>query len=334
MNKKLKKLFNNPKAYFHDYFRKQIRHHPKGIVSLAVKVVFANAKTDLGYGNEIRKYLRQGKLEQAERICIEGMGVVPKAIRPHVLYAEIGMRRQDFNEAKERWKSVADKFPNKAEGYAGEARAYAALGDFENDEKLCRSSIELMPQELWPYIELAEISMRQSDFSEALKRWDTVREKFPNKVPGYVRASVACCSLKKFAEAEELCRECMRVAPEDYRPYAEYAEVSLRQGYFDEGLKRCQTVRERFPGRADGYVRAAWAYMEMLEYAKAEDLCRKSMEVAPKDIRSFAEYAEISMRKGDFKEASNRWEIVRDKFPHRINGYIGGGQGICVFNGL
>lgn len=57
MNKKIRKLFNNPKAYFYDYFRKQIRNNPKGLVSIAVKVSFANAKTDLGYGKEIRRYL-------------------------------------------------------------------------------------------------------------------------------------------------------------------------------------------------------------------------------------------------------------------------------------
>lgn len=32
------------------------------------------------------------------------------------------------------------------------------------------------------------------------------------------------------------------------------------------------------------------------------------------------------MRKGDFKEASNRWEIVCDKFPKGSNGYLGGGK--------
>ena len=332
MNKKIRKLINNPKAYFYDYFRKQIRNNPKGPVSIATRIAFAHAKTDLGYGKEIRRYLKEGNLDFAERICLEGMSVVPRAIRPYIIYAEISMRKGGggyFKEAIRRWKTVAEKFPNKPEGYAGEERAYVAMGDFEHAEVLCKNSIKNMPQELWPYIELAEISMRQGDFSEALRRWATVREKFPNKVPGYVRASVACCSLEKFAEAEEFCRECMRVAPGDYRPYAEYAEVSLRQGDFDEGLERCQTVRERFPGRADGYVRAAWAYMEMHDYAKADDFCRQSMEAAPKDIRSFSEYAEICMRQRDFYGALERWSVVREKFPKNALGYVRGSVAYC-----
>lgn len=101
------------------------------------------------------------------------------------------MRKGKFMEDTRRWQIVFEKFLYKAEGYAGEARAYAAIGDFEQVEKLCRNGIKSMPQEFWPYIELAEISMRQRDFNEAINRWVTVRNKFPDKVPGYTRASTA-----------------------------------------------------------------------------------------------------------------------------------------------
>ena len=324
MNKKLRKLIKHPKAYFYDFFRKQIRNNPKGPVSIAVRAAFASAKTDLGYGKEIRGYLRDGELNQAEKVCLEGVNISPKAIRPYVLYAEVSMRKGDFDEATRRWKTVVEKFPKKAEGYAGEARAYAALGDFVRVEMLCNSSIKSMPHEFWPYIELAEVSMRKQNFSEAINRWQRVQEKFPDKGVSYVRGSTAYCELKNFTEADKLCKQCMTILPKDIRAYAEYAEVSMRQRNFQDAINRWQKVREKFPKRAVGYVRAATAYCELGNFVEAESLCSKCMEAVPKDIRSFTEYAEISMRQRNFQDAINRWQKVRELFPKRAVGYVRG----------
>ena len=322
MNKKIKKLINNPKAYFYDYFRKQVRNHPHGVITFAIRTIFANAKTDLGYGKEINMYLKIGELNQAEKICLEGLMVVPKAIRPYVQYAEISMLKNDFEEAIKRWNKIIEQFPNKAEGYAGEARTYARLGDFEHDEILCRTRIKNMPHEFWPYIELAEISMRQGEFNEAIIRWKDVRKRFPDKAIGYIRASIAYCEIERFQDAENLCKRCLDIFPNDIRAFIEYAEISMRKKDYNEALSRWQIVRNRFPNKAPGYIRASNTYCALERFQDAIVMCKTCMESVPKDISSVIEYAEISMRKKDFKEALTRWGDLRERYPNQAQGYV------------
>ena len=326
MNRKIKKLFRDPKAYFYDYFRKKVRNQPNSMVSHAVRAALAIAKTDLGYGMEIRRHLKSCDMDLAERICLEGMKVVPRSIRPFALYAEVSMRRGDFKEATKRWKEVVERFPDKVEGYAREVRAYIGLNDMEHAERLCLAGMERMPSELWPYREYAEISMLRKDWTEAASRWSKLREKFPHKIEGYMRAAQACIETEDYPEAESLCRTTLVLFPDDIWPYQLLAEVSMRQKEFSEAVNRWQIVRERFPQKTGGYVRASVAHCTLNEYKAAEDLCRMCMEAVPDDIAGFVEFAEISMRKEEYREASNRWEIVRDKFPENPAGYMGGGR--------
>lgn len=328
MNRKIKKLFKDPKAYFYDYFRKKVRNHPSSIVSYAVRAAFANAKTDLGYGNEVRRLLKAGELDMAEKICQEGMTVVPRSIRPFALYAEVSMRKGDFMEATRRWKVVVERFPNKVEGYAREVRAYIRLNDLDHAEKLCLAGMKRMSSEPWPYSEYAEISMLRRDWPEAASRWAKLRERFPQNVQGYIRAAHAFIETESYADAESLCKDALERFPDDIWSYQVLAEISMRQKDYNEALNRWQKVRDKFPNKAIGYVRASVAYSALKEYKEAEDLCRKCMEIAPNDTAPFSEFAEISMRKGDFKEALSRWKVVRDKFPDSHVSYVGGGRAL------
>ena len=323
MSRKPNRPPQGQKPPFYNYIRKQIRKHPNSSLSYVVRKTLTN---HLGYAKEIREHLQDFDLRGAEKISLEGMRALPESIESYIMYAEISMRRKDYHEAAKRWRSLVSKFPHHPEGYAGEARVMAAIGDFDREEMLCRSSIARKPDEFWPYKELAEISMSQKDFPEALRRWQTVRDRFPGNSEGYVRACEAFCELKKFPDAETLCRQLIENIPNDISSYAEYAEISMRKNDFSGALSRWQTVRDKFPKKAIGYVRAAAAYCSVKDFLKAEELCRKSMEADPTDISSFLEYAEISMRKGDYREASGRWQTVRERFPHNLEGYLGGGK--------
>lgn len=175
------------KASLYDHLRKSIRSKPKGLLSMVAKSVFANAKTDLGYGKEILEHLNSGDLLQAESICLEGMTLVPRAIRPYALYAEISMRKCDFGEAAKRWKVVEENFPHKAEGYLGEGKALLELHEFSKAENICREglvSLGYNPHEcMGLYYCLIEIFLRQyGRAKDCIKLISEIESKHPNKI--------------------------------------------------------------------------------------------------------------------------------------------------------
>lgn len=180
-----------------------------------------------------------------------------------------------------------------------------------------------MDQQLEQLIEDAEISMRENNFEEALNRWEVVRKKFPHHESGYARAALACMELRDFTQAELFCKLGMEKVPCSADPFRYYAEVSMRQRNFKEALDRYAVVREKFPRAGSGYVRSAVACMALKDFIQAENFCKQAIEKSLDSEPLFRTYAEISMKQRHFKEALNRYSLVREKFPECASGYEG-----------
>lgn len=279
MNRKLRKLINNPRAYFADYLRKKVRNSPNNPVSLVARAILSDAREDFGYGEEILSYLKAGKSGLAEDVCTEALNIFPHAIKIYAAYAEVSMFKKEFDEAARRWETVIQKFHNEPEGYEGLAKLFMSREDYANAETICKEAMDRFHKELWPFRQFAEISMRLRNFPEALKRWKAVRQRFSDKAVGYAMAAAAQRELKGYKDAEALCRQGMEVEPKYIRSFVEYAEISMSKCDFNQAANRWEIVRDKFPNHAEGYLGGARAYMEMHEYAKAEDVCKLGIRV-------------------------------------------------------
>ncbi len=127
-------------------------------------------------------------------------------LREYIEYAESCIRQRRFHEALTQWAIIRQKFPENHIGYSRAAWICIELRDFAQAESLCQQGMARIPSAITPFINFAEISMRQRDFSEALKRWTVVREKFPWYYGSYRRAAIAASDLGDLDNAENLCR--------------------------------------------------------------------------------------------------------------------------------
>lgn len=238
MNRKLRKLINNPRAYFADYLRKKVRNSPNNPVSLVARAILSDAREDFGYGEEILRYLKAGKSGLAEDVCTEALNIFPHAIKIYAAHAEVSMFKNEFDEAARRWETVIQKFRNEPEGYEGLAKLFMSREDYANAETICTEAMDRFHKELWPFRQFAEISMRLRNFPEALKRWEAVRQRFSDKAVGYARAAAAHRELKEYKDAEALCRQGMEVEPKYIWSFVGYAEISMSKCDFNQAANR------------------------------------------------------------------------------------------------
>lgn len=77
------------------------------------------------------------------------------------------------------------------------------------------------------------------------------------------------------------------------------AEEKMKRGQFTEALEYWSMMRKEFPNKVEGYYKAAQAYIELNQYANAENICREAMAIFPHAKPFFAVFV-ASMRQEPF----------------------------------
>jgi hypothetical protein len=64
--------------------------------------------------------------------------------------------------------------------------------------------IHNFPHDSWPLYECAMLAHDQSDWPEAVRRWEALRQAYPDRWEGYARGADALVACGRVQEAEEL----------------------------------------------------------------------------------------------------------------------------------
>jgi tetratricopeptide (TPR) repeat protein len=118
--------------------------------------------------------------------------------------AEIAERKQDWDEATKRWGVVRARFPMDAIGYIRGSRLLETLDRKNEADDILHDSLGRMPDNEALFVESAWFSHRNRNWAEAARRWETVRERFPQCRQAYERGSQALVELGLTAEAEQI----------------------------------------------------------------------------------------------------------------------------------
>ena len=96
-------------------------------------------------------------------------------------------------------------------------------------------------------IQPAEAAERRHDWPEAIARYTSVKDRFPHQPGGEVGLARALAGVGRFPEAETMLRETMTRFPANKAPFAEYADLAMRQENWAEALHRWTQATDRFP---------------------------------------------------------------------------------------
>ena len=83
-------------------------------------------------------------------------------------------------------------------------------------------------------------------------------------------------------------------------------------------------MRSQFPDWPGGYTGVAMIQRELRWFGEAEATLAAAVERFPAEPEPYIDYARVAEARGDWPEAALRWELVRESFPDRAAGYVGG----------
>jgi hypothetical protein len=148
---------------------------------------------------------------------------------------------------------------------------------------------------------------------EAVQRWETYRQRFPDSVEGFTLGSVALIELGRFYEADALLSLAMEQFPDHSEVYADYALVAHNRRDWRETVVRWEAFRAKFPDIMMGYSLGAGALCELERYPDADCLIRLGLERKPDDEELLAWVGQSTQ---NWPEGERRWKKLKALYPN------------------
>ena len=147
---------------------------------------------------------RMGRLDEAETILqqfVDRFGVQEATIME---LARVAEDREDWPEALTRWQQIRRRFPMLAEGYRGEIRALGKCGRADATDAIRFELMTRFNEELGFALDYARSAYEGGDKSEIARRWEIVRQNFPDYEAAYSNGVEALTALGQEAAAAAL----------------------------------------------------------------------------------------------------------------------------------
>lgn len=287
-----------------------------------------------GYAGAAAILREQGRYAEAEAVLRDAMARFPDDVGAAMDYAWIAHRKGNWEEALRRWDDAHARFPQHLTGLTVGAVALRELHRYEEADARLKEAIRRWPNERGPTVEYAWIPCARRDWPEALRRWELVRDQFPEVPESHLRVAMILVDLWRFDDAERVFTEGMQRFPR-YADFAiEYARLAYRHNQYDEAGQRFARVREQFPNESAGWIGGAQVLKHLFKLSEADRLLEDAIRRIPGDPAILIEYARVPI--APVVKAERNWEaalarlrMLRDRFPGCQRGLMAAIQILC-----
>jgi tetratricopeptide (TPR) repeat protein len=225
------------------------------------------------------------------------------------------MARGDWPSALQHWQRIIERFPDSPSGYAGAGAAFREAGQLDKSEEILLqgslrfpSSSEIATNHGW-------IANTRRDWQEAVRRWDSVRARFPESPSGYSGGGAALRELGRFEEAEAVLLAGMERLPNSADIAVTYAGIANIRRDWQEAVRRWERVRLQFPTSPSAYISGAAALKALDRLDDADALLAEGVKQCQARSDVALEYARSAHQREDWAEAVQRWTSVLERFP-------------------
>lgn len=206
----------------------------------------------------------------------------PTAIEDHAEFSEaygdalMGLR--DWVALIEHCDLARRRWPDRFGPYLHLARAYNELGRLEEADATFEDGAAHFPDHEGLAVAFATNAQHRRDWTSAVKRWRSVRDRFPKRVEGYAQAAIALAALHQFDESENLAAQALRDFPEEADAIVASAEVAAAREDWPTAVRRWYEASQRYPDRPE--FRGRW-FIARLNLAESENESPGSPELPP-----------------------------------------------------
>jgi len=292
-----------------------------------------------------------GEAERLLETAMEKLGSRNWIMAEHARLARL---QAHWPEAKRRWAEYRLAAPDQAEGFVEGAIAHRAVAEFDAAEELLREAMERFPDAPAAFEQFARVAQSRPDWVEADRRWlqahtafpanphialchaelpargifdgkknwqeafrrfDVLRQQFPNLPEGYSTLISLLCEAKRFDAAQEVAAEAALRFPDNLVITQARAQIAEELGSVEEAVERYEWICATFPNSFAGINKFAALLAKLGRAGEADAACERAMARFPNQPEVFRQYAEVAMSRHDWAAAHARWLDAEHRFP-------------------
>ena len=238
---------------------------------------------------------RDGRAEEAEAVLLDGQQRFPGEVALPIDHAEVAFERRDWAEALSRYEAVRGRYPGDWWPYKRTADALLATGRTDEAEAVLLDGQHRCPGEAALFLEHAEIAAAARNWPEALRRFEIVRDRFPDMWWPLRRISETYRAMDRFDDVERVMLEGMERFPDEATLFFDHADLLRFLSRLDEALERSRFIHQRFRGYWS-YFLLARCFDAMGRLEEAEGMLIETIRAFPDERGALVELAFLTGR--------------------------------------
>jgi tetratricopeptide (TPR) repeat protein len=187
-------------------------------------------------------YRELGRFDEADAVLLEGQEAHPRDIELFIAYAVTAVVQRNLIEARDRWKTVSDRFPQDFRSYINRAQISTDVGDAAGAETAIAEALARFPDKREVLAAWADIASRRGDISEAERRYEAALLTLGNDFDLTIRLFDLRMALSKSAKAADLLTEARGRWPKAPELMRREILLALDQSDFDSALRTWQVL--------------------------------------------------------------------------------------------
>ena len=255
------------------------------------------------------------RFDEADSVLEQAVQNFPTDLWASFHYARLPARRGNWVVSLQRWEEFRRRFPNASQWYVGLGEALCELNRFEEADAILAEGKKRLPNDIWLAVQSAKVATRKRDWSEALRRWEQVRARFPNEAHGYLQGGLVLSELGKNEEAELLLSEAVKRAPGDFWVSFQHARICTKAKRWADAAERWHCVRTDFPYEATGYLEEVEALRQLGLFDRAEGTIAECLRNLPENEAIAVASVQIATAKGEWPKVIRQWKHLNERFP-------------------
>jgi predicted Zn-dependent protease len=204
-----------------------------------------------GYLLGARTLQSAGDPGAAVMLLADAMQRWPEIREVLVTAGDLAFERGDIVECIRLGKEMVGRFPNDSTGAFHLVRALRDSGRAEEAEEFLGDAPERYPGDAGLLSIWASLAMNRLDWPEAARRWEIVRQRFPDTSVGYIRGGQALQSAGRLEDADMLMGQAVARFPDNPELAILYARLAVARQDGAAARQRFESAAERFPTNAE-----------------------------------------------------------------------------------
>jgi tetratricopeptide (TPR) repeat protein len=156
------------------------------------------------------------RLDEAEEQLHQARALAPNADTEAIVEHDMGtlaMIREDYEQALEHYRRVAEIHPDSTRAWADIADAYSGLENFEEAEASYRHAIELKPNDVNLYVGLSTMYMANQQLDRSRELWEEGLRANPDSADFRFYLAMTLAERGEFLRAQTLLEEAEQIDP-------------------------------------------------------------------------------------------------------------------------